>query len=148
MPFLPGNRTKRAAFVLPALAAVLSVAGCGPGEKLVEVKGKVTAGGEPLANCVVTYIPEDPAAKDKARPISMTNEKGEYALVTNGKPGAPLGKYTVVVSTSAPQPGTTPTTQGAQGLDPKYSDSAQTDQHKEVVDKPEAGRYDLSLIKK
>jgi hypothetical protein len=145
MVLLSRNHIGRAVAALLACAA-LAAAGCGPSEKLVPVKGKVLWGGQPLASGVVTFVPEDPAAKDKARPMGMLKD-GEYTLNTKGKDGAPLGKYLVIVSGSAPMTGTDAPAQPPPPIDPKYQDAVNTPLHVEVVESPQSGAYDLNLVK-
>jgi hypothetical protein len=69
---------------------------------------------------------------------------GTYEIFTAGKPGAPIAKYKVFVT-----PPTTPMEPGAEGpaYDKKYRDPAKTTLELEVIEKAEAGRYDLKLTK-
>ena len=85
--------------LLPALAAL----GCSGAEsdeprldfntvKLVPVGGVITVDGKPLANAVVSFMP-----KNGPLPTGETDEKGHYELIF-GRPGAPVGEYTVAIS--------------------------------------------------
>jgi hypothetical protein len=70
-----------------------------PRGRLYPVKGKITlpdgkllpAGGR----VVFVYIQDDPNAPGLANSEGKIGEDGSYTLATNGKPGAPRGKYRV-----------------------------------------------------
>jgi hypothetical protein len=71
--------------------------GCGgdPGPTLHPVKGKLTRGGKPLANVLVTFTPTEKGISS----TGMTNSAGEFVLVTHtGKSGAIAGKHKVTLS--------------------------------------------------
>ncbi|MBD3675011.1 MAG: carboxypeptidase regulatory-like domain-containing protein [Planctomycetaceae bacterium] len=62
------------------------------------VSGKITLGGAPVANAIVSFAPQgdQPAATGK------TNSSGEYQLTTyEGYDGAAEGEYVVLVTKSA-----------------------------------------------
>jgi len=115
-----------------ATAAVL--AGCGssgpPPPKLVPVRGTVSLDGQPLANAIVTFIPEGktPGAGGSGK----TDAQGEYQLTySRGGPGAPAGEYRVTISKrlmpggkEVPDDDKTPPmlSQAKEMLAPKYSD--------------------------
>jgi hypothetical protein len=77
-------------------------------DKLVPVQGKITrADGKPLAGGRVTFmlIDEESSTPKKAAtsapapiPIGSIGEDGSYTLFTEGKPGAPPGKYRVMLT--------------------------------------------------
>ena len=82
----------------------LTGSGCSPKEEIPElapVTGKVTYEGRPLPNASVVFIPADPDAEKDAtqivRPVATTDEAGEYELTWNDHPGAPPGKYNVII---------------------------------------------------
>ncbi len=82
------------------MATVLSISGCGGGSGLPElgaVEGKVTAGGQPLANATVTFSPVT-----EGRPSSgVTDENGEYSLLyTVDTLGALPGQHRVTIQES------------------------------------------------
>jgi hypothetical protein len=134
--------------LLVALAGLVGlVSGCGP--SLAPVSGKVTlANGNPVTTGIVTYKP------DKAKGNNSTveargdiNESGEYTLKTDGKPGAPPGKYKVTVY-SAEAPSSDPAKMTAKQkyfVNPTFADVGTTPLEKEVVTGAGAGAYDLKV---
>ncbi len=75
----------------------LVVAGCGgeSGPALQAVTGKVTKGGQPIANVNVTFSPVSGGVSSGGR----TDAEGKFALVCqNGKAGAIEGKHKVVLT--------------------------------------------------
>ena len=86
---------------------VICCAGCGGGPSkatLYPVKGKVTVGGKPLANCNINFTAA--ASAPNAAPQSYqgtTNDQGEYSLAdgTDARPGAAVGKYKVSFAVGA-----------------------------------------------
>jgi hypothetical protein len=137
--------------VLTLLFAVLAIVslGCSNAETLptlAPVKGKATIDGAPLTAGQVSLQAEaaDPAAK--IPPSSGTIDgNGNYEIFTGGKPGAPLGKYKVVVTPSMVpmQDGGTPSAQP----NLKFRMSADTPLRIEVVESPKEGQYDLVTTK-
>jgi hypothetical protein len=129
------------------LAAVLPVAGCfGPTlPSMTPVKGSVSVNGKAITSGQVSFFPMTIDEKSKfAPPSGQIDSTGNYELFTEGKPGAPLGKYKVMVT-----PGMVPM-QGAKGppkgaFNEKYRDEKKTDLVVEVKSTPEAGAYDLQL---
>lgn len=85
-------------FLLVAFV-VTGLAGCGgpPADQpdLGEVTGKVTNGGSPLANALVTFTPVE-----KGRPSTATTAAdGTYTLLYTAEAnGAQIGEHTVTVS--------------------------------------------------
>lgn len=60
------------------------------------VTGTVTLDGTPLPNAEIVFTPEEGGRPGSA----ITNDSGKYDLrYTVDKPGAPAGKYTVVIRT-------------------------------------------------
>jgi hypothetical protein len=122
------------------------------------VEGKVTLDNKPLTGGSVTFYPE-PKGTDPVAAVGMgyIGSDGSYSLKTMmGKPGAPPGKYKVVV---------TPPAGGGQNMDPgaavqakpsaaapvsaipkTYADPETTRLSVEVVASPAAGAYDLKLV--
>jgi hypothetical protein len=133
---------------LVALAGLVGlVSGCGP--SLAPVSGKVTlTNGNPVTTGTVTYKP------DKAKGNTSTaeargeiNSSGEYTLTTDGKPGAPPGKYKVTVYSAEP-PSNDPAKMTAKQkyfVNPTFADAGTTPLEKEVVTSPAAGAYDLKV---
>jgi hypothetical protein len=137
--------------VLAVLFVVLAIVslGCGSAETLpplAPVKGKAMIDGAPLTSGQVSLQAEsaDPAAK--LPPSSGTIDgNGNYEIFTGGKPGAPLGKYKVVVTPSMVpmQGGGTPPAQP----NLKFRMATDTPLRIEVVESPKEGQYDLATTK-
>jgi len=82
---------------IASLALLLMVVGCGgeSGPALQTVTGKVTKGGQPIANVNVTFSPVSGGVSSGGR----TDAEGKFALVCqNGKAGAIEGKHKVVLT--------------------------------------------------
>jgi len=84
------------ALVSLGVCLALLVLGCGgssDGPKLARVSGTVTVGGQPLADAIVTFTPEN------ARPSKATTDSaGRFDLLyTSDKKGAVIGQHTVRV---------------------------------------------------
>lgn len=99
-------RSQGACLVAPLRAGLagcmaLVLAGCGGP---VPVEGKVTLDGKPLAGATVVFIPEGGGPESGA----MTEEGGEFRLVTTKTEGALPGVYRVTVSKKEWPPGVTP----------------------------------------
>ena len=77
------------------------------------VTGRVTLDGQPLAGVTVKFHPQDVALSS---PSAVTDEKGEYRLISGNMPDemlAPLpGPYKVTVTLSASADGEPPTESG------------------------------------
>lgn len=126
--------------MLLGLGAV--VAGCGGRSKsygpLVPVTGKVTLAGKPLVGGAVELVPYDNPA-DPLRPSGRVDAQGNYSVNTEGKPGAPAGKYRVCVETGGDDKA-----QEAH-FDPKYSHFEKSPLIIQVAQGATAGSYDLKM---
>lgn len=143
---------------LAALAGLGFVPGCGKKlPSLAPVSGKVTVDGEPLTSGQVTLVPdvgiptkEGSEGQGETQTAGLStaqiDSSGAYTISTNGKSGAPLGKYKVTVS-----PSMVPTPGGKGGpktsYNRRYSNERETTLRIEVVANPTAGKYDLKLTK-
>jgi hypothetical protein len=111
----------------------------------VPVSGKLTVDGQPLSNVKgsILFIPDkDKGNSSTAEPKGVIDEQGNYTLTTDGKPGAPPGKYKVVINVGESTiPDNTKPTISKSPIDPKYSSVAKTDL---VVEVP-AGPFDFKL---
>jgi hypothetical protein len=81
-----------------SVICLLMLAGCSGGApvpKLNSVTGRVTLDGEPLAEAIVSFIP------DKGPPSgAITDDEGKYVLkFKTGDVGAVAGEHTVTIST-------------------------------------------------
>jgi hypothetical protein len=138
---------------MPRLLAVLFaasvVSGCADssGPRLIEVKGKVYLGDQPLTGGSVSFRPQEPGSNPGPEPYGTIEKDGTYTMYTNQKPGAPMGKYYVlVVSTEdSEQGGATVTPKSL--IDPKYADPDSKLLPIEVVENAAPGKYDLKLTK-
>jgi len=85
----------------PAVAASLlagTLIGCGGGPELVEVAGVATLDGQPLANVLVTFVPETASESRTVRSMGLTDQEGKFELLAESqRPGAVLGKHRVLV---------------------------------------------------
>jgi hypothetical protein len=136
---------------LPAIflaSFVLLNSGCGGSgkEKLAPVSGKVTVNGKPVTAGWVNFKPDKAKGNTfGGEPIGEINAQGEYTLETRGKPGAPLGAYKIVVtSTGATTPDNTKPSNKPL-LNPTYANVEITPLAKDVVENPAPGAYDLQL---
>lgn len=76
----------------------MALAGCGTRHEFGKVEGTVRAGGQALANVVVTFLPEKPGDSATPRSLAQTDAAGRYALRTESQQeGAVIGKHRVVV---------------------------------------------------
>jgi hypothetical protein len=91
----------RACVLCAALAVAL--AGCGGGSyKTVPVSGRVTLDNKPLANAIITFVPEAATGVNDPTPssVGITGEDGTYSLAlnTDGKTkGAVVGKHKIII---------------------------------------------------
>jgi hypothetical protein len=76
----------------------LSTSGCGGGENVVSVSGKVTRNGQPVSGIVVSFVPA--AASETGVSTGETDENGNYTLkvAKTGSSGAVVGKHKVWIS--------------------------------------------------
>ncbi|MBA4190698.1 MAG: hypothetical protein C0467_22160 [Planctomycetaceae bacterium] len=115
------------------LLAVL-MTGCGGGsdEGHLATTGTVTVNGQPVANVVVTYIPQGTTGGNGG--TATTDSSGRYEIVpTHGK-SLPPGQYKVTVSRrlnpdgSPPDPNVPPMESSArETLPAKYTDADKTE---------------------
>lgn len=140
---------------LAALVALGPVSGCGQKlPPLAPVSGKVTVDGQPLTAGQVTLIPDVIISKQETKietqtpgvSIGQIDSTGAYKIVTNGKPGAPPGKYKVTV-TPPMIPSSDSKSAPAGGFNRKYSKARETPLRIEVVPDAPPGKYDLKLSK-
>jgi hypothetical protein len=133
---------------LPLLLSVSFLAGCG-GDKLdlLPVSGRVFYDGQPLTTGTVSFHPAETTGHI---PTGTINQEGRYTLSTAYQPGAPPGKYKVVIHATEPveqAPG-----KASPGL-PKslipavYNHNTSTPFELEVKPDAPADAYDLRLEK-
>lgn len=72
--------------------------GCGSRSELGQVEGTIRAGGQPLANVVVTFVPNFAGPGATLRSQAQSDDKGHYQLRTESQlAGAVVGKHKVTV---------------------------------------------------
>src|SRR5216117_403498 len=93
---------KTLARVVSLIAVLIVIAGCrstGVKNRLGQVSGKVTLGGQPLADALVMFSGIPGGSPSAGR----TYSSGNYTLVfTKGVNGAEVGPHTVIISTLTP----------------------------------------------
>jgi hypothetical protein len=130
--------------VMPLLcgALLLSLSACGGGPNLVPVKGKVTVDGTPLETGSVAFWP-DGSGQEASGDIA---KDGTYELYTNKMPGAVPGKYKVTVVAQKGGSNIKPN-EVERLVNEKFSIKESSNLKIEVIENPEAGRYDLKVSK-
>jgi hypothetical protein len=133
-------------------ACTILTAGCGQGgQALVPVTGKVTVAGQPLSGGHVSLFPytgqpvQGPTEGAGGLSTGTIDSSGTYSISTDGRSGAPVGKYKVTVN-----PTMIPTGDGKMPQAPfnsKFSDAKKTTLIIEVVGNAAPGAYDLKLTK-
>jgi len=79
---------------------LLGVVGCGDADSavaLVPVKGTVTLNGKPMANALVSFVPE-PGNKNGTAGGDTTGPEGNYMARYRGRSGLAPGKYKVTIA--------------------------------------------------
>jgi hypothetical protein len=154
----PRGRRARACLVLLALGLA---AGCGGSHlgKVVPVEGTVTVDDKLLPGGMVSFLPDEAKGNKVAVAAVGKVEEGKFTLTTDGKAGAPVGWYKVVVSNMTPGEGAVkpgeavnPTGPG-RGMpamapapfNPRYTLPDKTTLYVEVVESPGPDAYDLKL---
>ena len=138
----------RATILLTLLGFVWLGIGCSGDDspRLVPVSGHVTVDGKPLTSGTVTLRPDKSQGNTYGgEPLGDINEQGEYTILTRGKPGAPLGKYKVTVTSSGPITSDNTKANPKNLLNMTYFHADITPLAVEVVKEPAAGAYDLKL---
>ncbi len=80
------------------LLGLASLAGCGQVRPPASVEGTLCLSGEPLDNCLITFLPEPNAGEPQPHAASVTNERGYYRLhLVDQREGASVGLHRVTV---------------------------------------------------
>lgn len=134
------------AVVLTACVIGLSLSGCGSsGPKLSPVEGKVTL----MDGTAISYghviLHADTSKGNTTKEVSQgTIKDGKYTIMTGARKGAPLGAYKVSIEAAKEVDEKNP--YFTEWLaDEKYVDPTRSGLTMEVVEKPDAGRYDFKL---
>ena len=79
------------------ILAYIALAGCGRSEATVPVSGRVTVGGSPVENIIVTFTPRGDAAELGRGSFGRTDADGHYTLTLAGtdEKGAVVGRHAV-----------------------------------------------------
>jgi hypothetical protein len=122
-------------------ALVLAV-GCGGGSGSTRVKGKVLFNNKPLAGATVAL--ESKAKAGRVGYSGLTDDQGEFEIVSHAGKPIPPGRYHVLISKMVDKKGNMPSPEEfgqlqAQGalrnfLPDRYSDRASSDLYAEVKD--------------
>jgi hypothetical protein len=139
-----------AAFVL------LGGMGCGqklppaPVEKLVPVSGKVTLGGKPAERAIITFTP---SGNNRNARIGngFVDAEGDFEISNyQGKPGLPVGTYTVTLSLvltadgKFPEGNKPPQAEPFQAIPPEWNVLSNVGMHNAVT-VPEGGKTDFDF---
>ncbi len=150
---MPCSSRLRCVRFLPALlcAVLVTVLGCGGSStsgNLISVSGKVTVGGKPLTRGSVSFRPDKARGNNgTAEPYGEIGADGTYTLYTDKKPGAPLGKYVVLVVATEEVDPNNPSATPKSLINPKYGDPERPILQVDIVDNPKPAQYDLDLAK-
>lgn len=78
--------------------ALTVLSGCGQDSPQATVEGTLRKGGEPLDNCLVTFLPEAGDAGQASHSRGLTDRQGSYRLsFDNQQEGAAIGRHRVTV---------------------------------------------------
>ncbi len=114
--------SRRLAATTLAAIALIGLVGCGGGADVAPVSGTVTLDGEPLANALVSFYPEE---EGKRFSTGTTDASGHYELVyTNDQKGAAIGKHVVKITTATVQGEGGPARPPKEKLPAKYNDDS------------------------
>lgn len=130
---------------LAVVGCLVFVSGCGGGDNLLPVSGKVVCDGTPLTEGSVRFVPDGTKGNtSKLEPAGTIGGGGSYSLLTDGKSGAPAGWYKVSVASGVIPDSSKPNVSGAK-FAAKYSNPETSGLSVEV--KP-GGSYDLKVTAK
>lgn len=92
------QRVCRAMFQACLVSVLLTVAGCGQEAPPATVEGTLTIAGEPLDNCLITFLPDTDAESPGPHSTAVTDEKGRYRLrLADQREGASVGPHRITV---------------------------------------------------
>jgi hypothetical protein len=130
--------------LLVLLAVILAcTVGCfGRSEvPLYPVQGQVTVEKVPLTSGIVGLVPDaDHGNTSRMHTWGTLDDKGTYSVFTEGRPGAPVGAYKVIVILNTP-----PEEPNVPLPNAKYKTAETTDERLDVMETPSPGAYDLHL---
>jgi hypothetical protein len=130
------------------LLAILLLSGCsGENLDLLPVSGRVYLGGQPLTTGAVSFHPTNITGHV---PTGTIDKEGRYTLSTAYQPGAPPGRYKVIIHATEPveqAPGKASPGLPKSIIPPRYNESASSPFEIEVKPDAPEGAYDLRLEK-
>lgn len=148
---MPIGSRHRGPFVV-VMTFAISISGCGSPPPRGEVEGTVRRHGQPLANVLVTFVPDPESGTNGARSAAVTDGQGRYRLQgEDQKPGVVAGSHRVIIEDlavySAPRDrdGTVSRLPLAR-FSSRYSHSLQTPLRKQVRDGAQVIDLDLTDI--
>jgi hypothetical protein len=123
-------RLKKVEMVLrvPVVLALGLLAGCSGRVYLGQVEGTVRAGGQPLDNVLITFVPAKDGEHAAIRSMAVTDAEGRYRLKTEQQlDGALVGPHKVIIEDLAiyqakRSPDGTVTDIPPERFGPRYSD--------------------------
>jgi hypothetical protein len=129
-----------------AIFTATLLSGCGgkSSGSMVPLSGKVFVGSEQIMSGNVTLIPTESGSANRALSAGQI-KNGVYTIYTDGKEGAPPGKYKITVT-----PEMKPSADGKKPeppWDPKYSDQKETTLTVDLVEGQPQKEHNLSLSK-
>lgn len=144
------TRARNALLCLLSAVLFVAVSGCGSDPmNAATVTGKVTVDGKALTRGSVRFVPDKSKGNNATtEPTGTIGSNGEYSLVTNGKPGAPLGWFKVSVVAAEPLDSSKATATPKSDVALKFNDPEKSGLSVEVVSSPAAGAYDLKTTAK
>lgn len=80
--------------LIVGVALCLGLSGCGGQGGLIPATGKVTYKGQPVAGATLTFI----HANGGTPAVGVTDDKGEFSVNTQGRPGLLVGEYKVGIT--------------------------------------------------
>jgi len=145
---VPGSRSRRLLCLL-CLTGLIAVVGCGDRVgKLAPVSGTVSVGNTPLTSGQLRFWPETPKPGAAMETTAAIGSDGSYTANTNGRPGAPLGKYKVTVHMPPPDPNAASAPKESGRLfNSSFEGPNSTSLQVEVVASPSPGQYDLKVTR-
>jgi hypothetical protein len=145
---MTGLTSARAALGV-ALAALIALAGCQGGEKLIPVEGQVTVADEPLTSGTVVLRPDQARGNTSLHePRGEIDSGGRYKVMTGSQTvGAPPGWYKVTVYATVKINPQDPYSAERFLTNKKYADPATSGLEFEVKAGAPPGTYDLKLGK-
>jgi hypothetical protein len=134
-------------FHLFLLVGLLALCGCGGDSvKLVPVSGQVIVGKKAATSGSVIFKPDKGQGNTfGGEPVGEIGADGQYTIQTNGKPGAPVGAYKVLVSLTPPATEDNTKVKAGGTGNPTYLHPDTTPLKVQVTENAAPGTYDLKL---